>query len=74
MADQPTPSFVPSPIPPLALRQAPAAEALGISLRLLQVLTKAGEVPHLRLGKAVLYPVRDLEQWLSERAAAEGRS
>lgn len=34
-------------------------------------LTQAGQVPHLRLGKAVLYPVRDLERWLSERAARE---
>ena len=57
--------------PTLALRAREAAKALGISPRMLQKLTHAGEVPHLHLGKAVLYPVRDLERWLSEQAARE---
>jgi hypothetical protein len=36
----------------------------------LWTLTKQGQVPHLRLGKAVRYPVHLLRQWMEERAVA----
>lgn len=52
----------------IALRPAEAAAALGIKRRLLWSLTKSGEIPHTRLGRAVLYPVSELERWLAERA------
>jgi excisionase family DNA binding protein len=54
----------------LALRPRDAARALGISERTLWSLTKQGQVPHLRLGKSVRYPVHLLRQWMEERAAA----
>ena len=59
--------------PCLALRAPEAAEALGISTRTLWALTASRDVPHVRLGRAVLYPVKDLTEWLSERAKSEGR-
>ena len=40
----------------LALRPREAALALGIGARLLWSLTNRGEVPHVRLGRAVIYP------------------
>jgi len=55
--------------PRLALRPKEAARALGISERLLWSLTNRGEVPHLRMGRAVVYPVHALRDWLAERAA-----
>jgi excisionase family DNA binding protein len=62
-------------VSPLALRPREAAKALGISPRLLWQLTKDGHVPHIRLGagkrRTVLYPLADLEAWLSRRAGAE---
>ena len=57
----------PTPFHPLALRTREAAEALGISERTLQSLTSAGEVPHVKLGRANLYPVRELADWLTSR-------
>ena len=54
--------------PPLALRTREAAEALGISERTLQGLTAAGDIPHVKLGRAVLFPVRELRNWLTSRA------
>ncbi len=65
-ANAPTPASL-----PLALRTREAAEALGISERTLQSLTSAGEIPHFKLGRANLYPVRELADWLTARVEAE---
>lgn len=54
----------------LAFRPNEAARALGIGTRQLWSLTAAGKIPHLRLGRSVLYPVAGLEQWLAEKADA----
>lgn len=53
---------------PLALRPREAAKLLAIGQRTLWELTKKGEVPHTRVGRAVLYPYRALEEWLQARA------
>jgi hypothetical protein len=60
----------------LALRPREAAKALGISPRTLWGLTAPrGPIPCLRIGhgkrQAVLYPVADLQTWLSRQADAE---
>jgi excisionase family DNA binding protein len=55
--------------PCLAMRPREAAKALGISERLLWEWTNRGEVPHIRIGKAILYPVDVLRRWLEEQAA-----
>lgn len=59
---------------PLALRPREAAKALGISPRLLWQLTKDGKVPCVRVGgskrQTVLYPIAQLQTWLSDRANA----
>ena len=61
-------------LPLLALRPKDAAKALGIGERLLWSMTNRGEIPHLRLGKkAILYPIAELERWLTERARAGDR-
>ena len=60
-------------ITPLALRPRDAARVLGVSPRTLWEWTRAGLVPCVRLGtgtrKTVLYPVADLQSWLTNRAA-----
>ncbi len=59
---------------PLALRPHEAAKALGISPRHLWQLTKDGHVPCVRIGngkrRTVLYPVADLQAWLTRQAEA----
>ncbi len=58
----------------LSLRPAEAAKALGISPRLLWQLTHDGHVPCVRVGsgkrRTVLYPVADLQAWLTRQAEA----
>ncbi len=61
---------------PLALRPRDAAKSLGISPRTLWGLTTPrGPIPCLRIGhgnrQTVLYPVADLQAWLSQQAEAE---
>jgi hypothetical protein len=54
--------------PRLALRPRDAARSLGIGERLLWSLTNQGIIPHVKLGRATLYPVRELRRWLTEEA------
>lgn len=53
--------------PRLLLRPTEAARCLAISARKLWALTASGEVPHVRIGRSVRYPVADLETWLDEQ-------
>ena len=62
-----------SATPRLALRPKEASKALGIGARLLWSMTNRGEIPHIKLGKAVLYPIAELERWLSEQVQKRGR-
>ena len=61
------PPNLPETPDPLALRSreaAAAAAALGISPRKWWAMTAAGEVPHVRLGRAIVYPAAQLRDWL----------
>jgi len=54
--------------PALALRPREAAKALGVSERLLWDWTHHGDVPHVRIGRTILYPVDALRDWLKRQA------
>lgn len=54
--------------PCLALRPKQAAAALGISERLLWSMTNRGEIPCVRIGRAVVYGVDALRDWLAKQA------
>lgn len=56
-------------LPRLALRPKDAAKALGIGQRLLWSLTNQGVIPHVKVGRATLYPVDLLRDWLVKQAA-----
>jgi hypothetical protein len=63
----------PEPAPPwLALRPKHAAKALDIGERKLWEITadRSSGIPHVRFGKAVLYPVRELRDWLTKLASS----
>lgn len=51
----------------LLLRCHEAAEMLSISERKLWSLTASGEIPHIRIGRSVRYPVDELRKWILER-------
>ena len=61
---------------PLALRPREAAAALGIGQRKLWEITadQTSGIPHVRFGRAVIYPIRELEDWLAERASKGGHN
>jgi excisionase family DNA binding protein len=46
-----------------------AAAYLGVSERHLWAQTKARRIPHVKFGRRVLYPVKELDAWLEDRAA-----
>ena len=60
-------------VPRLSLRPAEAAVSLGISERLLWSKTNAGEIPCVRIGRAVVYSIAALETWLAEQAGTTTR-
>jgi len=66
-------------VPRLALRAKDAAVALGISERTLWTLTNTGEIPHGRIGRAIVYPVDRLREYLNglgdgENSTENGRT
>ena len=52
---------------PLLLKPGDAAKALAISPRKLWELTNTGEIPCVRIGRAVRYSPDDLRAWIEER-------
>ena len=54
-------------IGPLLVTPREAAQALSICERTLYALTQRGQLPTVRIGRAVRYDVRDLRAWI-ERA------
>ncbi len=57
---------------PLLLRPNEAAQVLAISPRKLWELTNCGEIPCLRIGRAVRYSVEDLQQWIEGKSCKHG--
>jgi excisionase family DNA binding protein len=70
---RPQPAQYKPETPCLSMRPREAAKALGISERLLWEWTDRGKVPHIRLGKAILYPVDSLRDWLKKQAQQSER-
>lgn len=57
----------PSTPPSLLLTPKEASDALAISPRKLWAMTASGEIPHLRLGRSLRYPVVQLEKWIDDQ-------
>ncbi len=71
-SDQPTPNH-PQPRVTLALRARDAAKAISISERLLATLVAQKRVPHVRINSVLLFPVRELQDWLTAESAKGGK-
>lgn len=48
----------------LCLNAAEVSEMTGISLSLIRKLTRGGEIPHIKVGRRILYPLTGIEDWL----------
>jgi hypothetical protein len=60
----------PPVIEPLALRPRDAAQAIGISERLLWDWAHQHGLPYVQLERLVVYPVEGLRLWLREHSTA----
>lgn len=63
----------PAPVP-LAYRPREAARAIGVSIRTLEIWCSNGVGPpcvKIGGGRARLFPVLELQRWLSEKAAQQ---
>ena len=58
----------------LLLKSVDAARILSISPRLLWTLTKRGEIPCIRIGRAVRYDPRDLTTWIDNKKDTTARA
>ena len=56
---------------PLLLRVPEAAKVLAISPRKLWELTNCGDIPCVRIGRAVRYDPRDLRDWIAHRRGGD---
>lgn len=52
----------------LAVGAVEAAKMLGVSPRTVWALTRSGRLPHVRLGRRIVYPVEALRAWLAAEA------
>lgn len=53
-----------SPAPRLLLTGRDAARALSVCEKTLWTLTQRGEIPCIKIGRAVRYDPRDLDAWI----------
>lgn len=60
--------------PVLLLTREQAAQVLGISPRKVWGMTASGEIPHIKLGRCVRYPLERLQRWVAERTTGGGAS
>lgn len=49
----------------LCLSAAEVSNQTGISLSLVRKLTRSGEIPHIRVGRRIIYPAESLAEWLT---------
>jgi excisionase family DNA binding protein len=54
-----------SKVTKLAVKSKEAAEMLSISERVLSDLASSREIASVKVGRAVIYDVRELERWLT---------
>lgn len=71
LADQPSAAVSQSPVPRVSVRLADAEIATGIGQRTLWELARRGQIPHVRVGRILLFPLKELTEWLSAKCAAQ---
>lgn len=74
-ATSPPPDIAPitPAVPLLVLNRQQAAHALGISTRLLDDLARGRQLPSVKLGGRVVFPVAMLNEFLAEQCQKGGR-
>lgn len=50
----------------LCLSAAEVSEMTGLSVSTIRTLTRRGEIPHIKVGRRILYPLNRIENWLAQ--------
>ena len=50
----------------LCLNAAEVSEWTGLSLSTVRKLTRSNEIPHVKVGRRILYPTEALTSWLNQ--------
>lgn len=60
----------PSSVPQIALRTDEVARALGISVPSVRRLVRNTDIPAVRLpgSRVIIFPVREIQEWISRQA------
>ena len=61
---------VKSPLPSGAVRRIEAANYLAISTRQLDRLAESGELKRIKIGRASVFRIKELEEFLAKRECA----
>lgn len=67
--DLPTTAPLAEAAEPLLVGIDDVARLLNVSSRTVWSLTNSGSLPHLRIGRRVLYPVDGLRRWAADRTS-----
>lgn len=46
------------------------SEKMGLSLSTIRKITKKGKIPYIRVGRRILYPVTEIENWLRQKTVS----
>lgn len=57
----------------LCINAVELSEMTGLSLSMVRKLTRCGEIPHIRIGRRILYPLTGIEGWISKTTITEGK-
>ena len=58
-------------VTPLVYRRRPAAQSIGISASMLDLLVKRGEIRPAYCGRVPLFPLEELQRFLREKQEAQ---
>ena len=53
----------------LAVDLAEAGEMLGVGRSTVHKMVRAGKLPHVRIGRRIIIPVKALKDWLEQQAS-----
>lgn len=55
----------------LAVRLRQVTRLLNVSERTVRLWVKEGRIPHMRVGRTLLFPVAELQRWLTTQAVGQ---
>lgn len=54
----------------LCLNASDVSDFTGLSLSMVRKLTHRGEIPHIRVGRRILYPTYAIDNWLRQKTTS----